>query len=45
MEPDGVVSGQPVLRPGESFEVRRDQPHAERYGAQGATCWVARRAD
>jgi mannose-6-phosphate isomerase-like protein (cupin superfamily) len=33
------------LRPGESFEVRRDQPHAERYGAQGATCWVARRAD
>ncbi|WP_066267193.1 cupin domain-containing protein [Hydrogenophaga palleronii] len=33
------------LRPGESFEVQRDQPHAERYGAQGATCWVAQRED
>lgn len=31
------------LRPGDSFEVERDVPHAERYGAQGAVCWVARR--
>lgn len=31
------------LRPGDTFEVLRDEPHAERYGAEGAVCWVARR--
>jgi quercetin dioxygenase-like cupin family protein len=31
------------LRPGETFELDRDEPHAERYGAAGATYWVARR--
>jgi quercetin dioxygenase-like cupin family protein len=28
---------------GEDFELDRDVPHAERYGAEGATVWVARR--
>jgi quercetin dioxygenase-like cupin family protein len=28
---------------GEGFELERDVPHAERYGASGATVWVARR--
>ncbi len=32
------------LRPGDRFEVPRGTPHAERYGPQGATFWVARRA-
>lgn len=31
------------LRPGDSFEVEREVPHAERYGVEGAVCWVARR--
>ena len=31
------------LRPGDTFEVARDVPHAERYGDAGATYWVARR--
>ena len=31
------------LRAGEGFELARDVPHAERYGPQGATFWVARR--
>ena len=31
------------LRPGDSFALERDVPHAERYGAEGATYWVARR--
>jgi mannose-6-phosphate isomerase-like protein (cupin superfamily) len=31
------------LRPGDTFELAREVPHAERYGAQGATYWVARR--
>jgi hypothetical protein len=31
------------LRTGERFTLARDVPHAERYGAQGATVWVARR--
>jgi hypothetical protein len=31
------------LRAGEQFELDRDVPHAERYGAEGATYWVARR--
>lgn len=32
------------LRPGDRFEVPRNTQHAERYGADGATFWVARRA-
>jgi quercetin dioxygenase-like cupin family protein len=31
------------LRAGDGFELARDVPHAERYGADGATFWVARR--
>ncbi|MES2718570.1 MAG: cupin domain-containing protein [Pseudomonadota bacterium] len=31
------------LLPGDTFELERDVPHAERYGAEGATYWVARR--
>jgi quercetin dioxygenase-like cupin family protein len=31
------------LLAGDSFELDREVPHAERYGAQGATYWVARR--
>ncbi|MEO8506851.1 MAG: cupin domain-containing protein [Betaproteobacteria bacterium] len=31
------------LRPGDSFALDRDVPHAERYGEEGATYWVARR--
>jgi quercetin dioxygenase-like cupin family protein len=31
------------LRAGDSFELARDVPHAERYGDEGATFWVARR--
>jgi len=31
------------LRPGDTFELERDVPHAERYGGDGATYWVARR--
>ena len=31
------------LRPGDGFEVGRDVLHAERYGPEGATYWVARR--
>lgn len=32
------------LLPGDRFEIERGVPHAERYGEQGATYWVARRA-
>ncbi len=32
------------LQPGDRFELDRDEPHAERYGAAGATYWAARRA-
>jgi hypothetical protein len=32
------------LGPGDPFELDRDVPHAERYGAAGATYWVARRS-
>ena len=28
---------------GDEFALERDVPHAERYGADGATYWVARR--
>jgi len=31
------------LHPGDEFTLDRDVPHAERYGAEGATYWVARR--
>jgi quercetin dioxygenase-like cupin family protein len=31
------------LKAGDRFEVDADVPHAERYGAEGATFWVARR--
>ena len=30
------------LKAGDSFRLDRDVTHAERYGAQGATVWVAR---
>jgi len=30
------------LRPGDEFALEREVPHAERYGAEGATYWVAR---
>lgn len=31
------------LRAGGRFELERGAPHAERYGPEGATFWVARR--
>ncbi len=31
------------LRPGDEFAIDRDVPHSERYGAEGATYWAARR--
>lgn len=31
------------LLPGDRFQLAADVPHAERYGAEGATYWVARR--
>ena len=31
------------LRAGDQFELAREVPHAERYGAEGATYWVARK--
>ena len=31
------------LLPGDTFSLDRDVPHAERYGEDGATYWVARR--
>lgn len=39
-----TVGGQTQhLRPGDPFTLEREVPHAERYGAEGATYWVARR--
>lgn len=32
------------LRAGDRFELDQGTPHAERYGDEGATYWVARRA-
>ncbi len=32
------------LTPGDPFELARDEPHAERYGPNGAVYWVARKA-
>lgn len=31
------------LVPGQRFALEANQPHAERYGAQGATYWVGRK--
>ena len=31
------------LRLGDTFELDREVPHAERYGASGATYWAARK--
>jgi hypothetical protein len=31
------------LLPGDEFSLELEAPHAERYGAQGATYWAARR--
>lgn len=31
------------LRAGDTFALEAEVPHAERYGAEGATFWVARR--
>jgi hypothetical protein len=31
------------IRAGDDFELDRDVPHAERYGDEGATSWIARR--
>jgi quercetin dioxygenase-like cupin family protein len=31
------------LRAGDGFQLAREVPHAERYGEEGATFWVARR--
>ena len=30
------------LRPGDRFDLPPGKPHAERYGPEGATYWVAR---
>jgi hypothetical protein len=38
------AGGERHLRPGDRFTLAREVPHAERYGAEGATYWVARRA-
>ena len=32
-----------VLHAGQGFQLAREAPHAERYGPEGATFWVARR--
>ena len=32
------------LRPGDRFELDHAEPHAERYGPEGATYWAARTA-
>jgi len=38
-----VGEGTQLLRAGDRFEVACQVPHAERYGPEGATYWVARR--
>jgi quercetin dioxygenase-like cupin family protein len=39
-----IVDGQTQhLLSGSTFELARDVPHDERYGAEGATYWVARK--
>jgi hypothetical protein len=39
-----LTVGQEVqhLKAGDTFRLKRDVPHAELYGPQGATVWVAR---
>jgi quercetin dioxygenase-like cupin family protein len=37
------ASGTRHLLPGDTFALEPDVPHSERYGAEGATYWVARR--
>ncbi len=32
-----------ALKPGDRFELAHAEPHAERYGPDGATYWAARR--
>lgn len=39
-----VVDQTQHLEPGQSFELAANTLHAERYGASGATYWVARRS-
>lgn len=39
----GCVGGMTHLRPGDRFMLARQMPHDERYGAEGAAYWVARR--
>lgn len=41
LEVDGAIRR---LVPGDSFTLARGTPHAERYGPEGATYWVARRS-
>jgi quercetin dioxygenase-like cupin family protein len=36
-------SEQRVVKAGEGFELAREVPHAEFYGPEGATFWVARK--
>ena len=38
-----VGSNAQHLRAGDTFELPRHTPHAERYGAEGAVYWVGRR--
>jgi hypothetical protein len=38
-----VGDGERHLLPGDEFTLGREEPHAERYGPQGATYWAARR--
>ena len=40
---DGEAAATRHLHPGDTFELDRDAPHAERYGPEGATYWAARR--
>lgn len=37
------AAGTRHLLPGDTFRLDADVPHSERYGAEGATYWVARR--
>jgi hypothetical protein len=40
--PDGSHQKR-YLTPGDEFALSRDEPHAEQYGPEGATYWVARK--
>jgi hypothetical protein len=42
-EGEGVAASTRHLRRGDRFVLAMHAPHAERYGAEGATYWVARR--